>query len=75
MIRFYCDICKAELKDPDFYTDDALNFSWRRCTADAPFHVKYGGKLPNRLLLCEDCLDAVLDALERRILRKTDADE
>lgn len=74
MIRFYCDICKAELKDPDFTTDKALNFYWRRCTADAPFHARHSG-LPNHLLLCEDCLDAALDALERRIPQKTDADE
>ena len=74
MIRFYCDICKAELKDPHFPTDDAFNFHWIRCSADAPFHAKHS-KFPYRLLLCEDCLDAVLDALERRIPQKTDADE
>lgn len=74
MIRFFCDICKAELKDPDFYTDDAINFHWRRCSADAPFHAKHS-KLPNRLLLCEDCIDVVLDALERIKTAETDADE
>ena len=74
MIKFYCDICKAELKDPCFHTDDALNFRWHRCSADAPFHAKHS-ILPNRLLLCEDCLDVVLDALVRRIPQKTDADE
>lgn len=73
MIRFYCDICKAELKDHNFLTDDAINLKWYRCTDDAAFHVKH--RLPDRLLLCEDCIDAVLDALERIKTAETDADE
>lgn len=71
MIRFYCDICCKRIEDPNFLADKPKNFVVKPPNGRSPRHVQ----MPERMLLCVDCIDVVFDALERIKAAETNADE